>query len=37
MVKVLALGDEEGGDSPRGARPLLKRLLPQQQVALLRE
>jgi hypothetical protein len=28
MVKVLARGDEEGGDSPRTARSLLERLLP---------
>jgi hypothetical protein len=34
---VLALGDEEGGDSPRTARPPLKRLLPHEQVALLPE
>jgi hypothetical protein len=27
MVEVMALGDEEGGDSPRPARPLLERLL----------
>jgi hypothetical protein len=30
MVKVMALGDEEGGDSPRPARPPLERLLPQE-------
>jgi hypothetical protein len=28
MVEVIALGDEEGGDSPRPARPPLERLLP---------
>jgi hypothetical protein len=28
MVKVMALGDEEGGDSPRPARPTLECLLP---------
>jgi hypothetical protein len=27
MVEVMALGDEEGGDSPRPACPLLERLL----------
>jgi hypothetical protein len=37
MVEVLALGEEEGGDSPRTARPPLKRLLPHEQVALLPE
>jgi hypothetical protein len=37
MVEVMALGDEEGGDSPRPARPLLERLLPQEQNAPLRE
>jgi hypothetical protein len=26
MVEVMALGDEEGGDSPRPARPSLERL-----------
>jgi hypothetical protein len=35
MVEVMALGDEEGGDSPCPARPPLKRLLPQEQNALL--
>jgi hypothetical protein len=35
MVEVLALGDEEGDDSPRTARPPLERLLPQEQVAPL--
>jgi hypothetical protein len=29
MVKVLALGDEEGGDSPHTTRPPLECLLPQ--------
>jgi hypothetical protein len=28
MVKVMALGDEEGGDPSRTARPPLERLLP---------
>jgi hypothetical protein len=28
MVEVMALGDEEGGDPPRTARPPLERLLP---------
>jgi hypothetical protein len=28
MVEVMALGDEEGGDSPRPARPPLERLPP---------
>jgi hypothetical protein len=37
MVKVMALGDEEGGDSPRPARPPLERLLPQEQDASLPE
>jgi hypothetical protein len=37
MVEVMALGDEEGGDSPRPARPLLERLLPQEQNAPLPE
>jgi hypothetical protein len=37
MVEVMALGDEEGGDSPRPARPPLERLLPQEQNALLPE
>jgi hypothetical protein len=37
MVKVMALGDEEGGDSPRPARPPLERLLPQEQNAPLPE
>jgi hypothetical protein len=30
MVKVMALGDKEGGDSPRPACPPLERLLPQE-------
>jgi hypothetical protein len=33
MVEVMALGDEEGGDSPRSARPPLERLPPQEQNA----
>jgi hypothetical protein len=37
MVEVMALGDEEGGDSPRPARPPLERLLPQEQNAPLLE
>jgi hypothetical protein len=35
MVEVMALGDEEGGDSPRPARLPLERLLPQEQNAPL--
>jgi hypothetical protein len=31
MVKVMALGDEEGGDPPRSARPPLERLPLQEQ------
>jgi hypothetical protein len=31
MVEVMALGDEEDGDSPHPAHPPLKRLLPQGQ------
>jgi hypothetical protein len=31
MVEVMALGDEEGGDSPRPACPPLKCLPPQEQ------
>jgi hypothetical protein len=31
MVEVMALGEEEGGDSPRPARPPLERPLPQDQ------
>jgi hypothetical protein len=30
MVEVMALGEEEGGDSPRPVRPSLKRLPPQE-------
>jgi hypothetical protein len=37
MVEVMALGDKEGGDSPRPARPPLERLLPQEQDAPLPE
>jgi hypothetical protein len=37
MVEVMALGDEEGGDSPRPAHPPLERLLPQEQNAPLPE
>jgi hypothetical protein len=37
MVEVKALGDEEGGDSPRLVRPPLERLLPQEQNAPLPE
>jgi hypothetical protein len=37
MVEVMALGDEEGGDSPRPARLPLERLLPQEQNAPLPE
>jgi hypothetical protein len=37
MVEVMALGDEEGGDSPCPARPPLERLLPQEQNAPLPE
>jgi hypothetical protein len=37
MVEVMALGDEEGGDSPCPARPPLERLLPQEQNAPLLE
>jgi hypothetical protein len=33
----MALGDEEGGDSPHPARPPLERLLPQEQNAPLLE
>jgi hypothetical protein len=35
MVEVLALGDEEGGNSPCTMRPPLERLLPQGQAAPL--
>jgi hypothetical protein len=37
MVEVMALGDEEGGDSPRSVRPPLERLPPQEQNAPLPE
>jgi hypothetical protein len=37
MVEVMALRDEEGGDSLRPARPPLERLLPQEQNAPLPE
>jgi hypothetical protein len=37
MVKVMALGEEEGGDSPCPARPSPERLLPQEQDAPLLE
>jgi hypothetical protein len=37
MVEVMALGDEEGGDSPRPACPPLERLLPQEQNTPLQE
>jgi hypothetical protein len=37
MVKVMALRDKEGGDSPRLGRPPLERLLPQDQNAPLLE
>jgi hypothetical protein len=37
MVEVMALGDEEAGDSPRPARPPLERLPPQEQNAPLLE
>jgi hypothetical protein len=37
MVEVMALGEEEGGDSPRPARPSPGRLLPQEQDAPLPE
>jgi hypothetical protein len=33
MVEVMALGDEEGGDSPRLAHPPLERLPLQEQNA----
>jgi hypothetical protein len=35
MVEVMALGEEEGDDSPCSARPLLERLPPQEQDAPL--
>jgi hypothetical protein len=37
MVEVMALGDKEGGDSQRPARPPLEHLLPQEQNAPLPE
>jgi hypothetical protein len=37
MVEVMALGEEEGGDSPRSARPPLERLPPQEKNAPLLE
>jgi hypothetical protein len=37
MVEVMALGEEEGGDSPRPERPSPERLLPQEQDAPLLE
>jgi hypothetical protein len=37
MVKVMALGDEEGGDPPRSARPPLEGLPLQEQNAPLPE
>jgi hypothetical protein len=37
MVEVMALGEEEGGDSPHPERPSPKRLLPQEQDAPLPE
>jgi hypothetical protein len=37
MVEVMALGDEEGGNSPRPACPPLEHLLPQEQNAPLLE
>jgi hypothetical protein len=37
MVEVIALGDEEGGDSLRTMRPPLERLLSQEQDTPLRE
>jgi hypothetical protein len=37
MVEVMALGEEEGGDSPRPTRPPLERLPPQDQDASLSE
>jgi hypothetical protein len=37
MVEVLALGDEEGGDLPRTAPPLLKHPPPQEHAAPLPE
>jgi hypothetical protein len=37
MVEVMALGDEEGSDQPRSARPPLEYLPPQEQNAPLPE
>jgi hypothetical protein len=37
MVKVMALGEEEGGDSPCPPGPLLEHLPPQEQDAPLPE
>jgi hypothetical protein len=37
MVEVMALGEDEGGDSPRPERPSPERLLPQEQDAPLPE
>jgi hypothetical protein len=37
MVEVMALGDEEGSDQPRSARPSLECLPPQEQNAPLPE
>jgi hypothetical protein len=37
MVEVMALGEEEGGNSPRPEHPLPERLLPQEQDAPLPE
>jgi hypothetical protein len=37
MVEVMALGEEEGGDSSRTERPSPERLLPQEQDAPLPE
>jgi hypothetical protein len=37
MVEVMALGDEEGGDPPRSARPPLEHLPLQEQNAPLSE
>jgi hypothetical protein len=37
MVEVMALGDEEGSDQPRSARPPLECLPPQEQSAPLPE
>jgi hypothetical protein len=37
LVEVMALGEDEGGDSPRPERPLLERPPPQEQDASLPE